>query len=335
MPSNIKKLLAIRLSALGDICMTLPVIDSFCRAYPDVELTFLTSKPGATIARTVIHVPNLKIIAINKKDYSGLGGMNRLYKEMKSQGFDAIADLHDVLRTKWLDFRFHLSCKPVSVIDKGRNEKKSLVSHKDCKQLQSGIDRYYDVFKKLGFEFSVDYDGNEHRLDSSAKLVSIGIAPFAQHQGKIYPVEKMKQVVSQLVEADSNLHIYLFGGPDETSILQKWSDDCPERVTNVAGKQTFADDLALMSGLRLMISMDSANMHLASLVGLRCLSIWGATHIYAGFLGYHQQKEDVIDLDLPCRPCSIYGNKPCQFGDYRCLSNISPETIVNRVLASI
>ena len=331
----IKKLLAIRLSALGDICMTLPVIDSFCRAYPDVELTLLTSKPGAAITKAVLHLPNLQIVAINKKDYSGLMGANRLYKEMRAYHFDAIADLHDVLRTKWTALRFRIAGYPVAVIDKGRGDKKKLVSHKIESQLTSGIERYKKVFTDLGFDFEVDYQGSEHRLDSTAKLLSIGIAPFAQHQGKIYPVDKMQEVVKRLVEARPDLHIYLFGGPEDQAQLQPWADAHPEQVTNVAGKQTFAEDLALMSGLRLMISMDSANMHLASLVGLRCISIWGATHIHAGFLGYGQQIDDVIDLSLPCRPCSIYGNKACKYGDYRCLNTIAPEEIVKRILASL
>lgn len=331
----IKKLLAIRLSALGDICMTLPVIDSFCRAYPDVELTLLTSKPGAAITKAVLHLDNLQIVAINKKDYSGLMGANRLYKEMRAYHFDAIADLHDVLRTKWTALRFRIAGYPVSVIDKGRGDKKKLVSHKIESQLTSGIERYKKVFTDLGFDFEVNYQGSEHRLDSTAKLLSIGIAPFAQHQGKIYPLDKMQEVVNRLVEARPDLHIYLFGGPEDQAQLQPWADAHPEQVTNVAGKQTFAEDLALMSGLRLMVSMDSANMHLASLVGLRCLSIWGATHIHAGFLGYGQQKDDVIDLSLPCRPCSIYGNKACKYGDYRCLNTIAPEEIVKRILASL
>ena len=330
---SIKKLLVIRLSALGDICMTLPVIDSFCRAYPDVQVTFLTSKPGAAIAKAVLQLDNLIIHPINKKDYSGLMGANKLYKEMKALRFDAIADLHDVLRTKWVDFRFRLSGSIVKVIDKGRDEKKELVSHSYNKQLKSGIRRYQEVFEAFGYDFEVDYDGKNHLLENDIEVSAIGIAPFAQHKGKIYPVEQMRQVVESLIDQQPDLRIYLFGGPDDSAILQPWADAHPDRIINVAGKQTFAQDLALMSGLKLMVSMDSANMHLASLVGLRCLSIWGATHIHAGFLGYKQSEEDVIDIEMSCRPCSIYGNKPCKFGDYRCLNNITPVSIANRVLS--
>ena len=77
-----------------------------------------------------------------------------------------------------------------------------------------------------------------------------------------------------------------------------------------------------MSHLDVMLSMDSANMHLASLTGIPVVSVWGATHPMAGFLGYNQDPENVIQIDLECRPCSIYGNKPCQRGDYACLQNI-------------
>jgi ADP-heptose:LPS heptosyltransferase len=91
------------------------------------------------------------------------------------------------------------------------------------------------------------------------------------------------------------------------------------------------EEIAFMRTLRLMLTMDSANMHLASIAGTRVLSIWGATHPNAGFLGYGQDESDCIQHnDLPCRPCSIYGNKKCKFGDYRCL-DMSPEIIIKRV----
>ena len=73
-------------------------------------------------------------------------------------------------------------------------------------------------------------------------------------------------------------------------------------------------------------------MHIASIVGCRVVSVWGATHFWAGFLGWGQSRRDIIQVDLECRPCSIYGNKPCKFGDYRCLTMISSKDIVTKVL---
>jgi ADP-heptose:LPS heptosyltransferase len=86
-----------------------------------------------------------------------------------------------------------------------------------------------------------------------------------------------------------------------------------------------------MNQMDLMVSMDSANMHLASLVNTPVISIWGATHPYAGFYGFNQDESNAIQIDLPCRPCSIFGNKPCCRGDYACLRQITPEMIVKKV----
>jgi ADP-heptose:LPS heptosyltransferase len=90
-----------------------------------------------------------------------------------------------------------------------------------------------------------------------------------------------------------------------------------------------------MSHLDLMLSMDSANMHLASLTGVPVISIWGATHPYAGFMGYGQNPDNAIQTSLPCRPCSIYGNKPCMSKDYACLNDIRPETVLEKIQLTI
>ena len=89
--------------------------------------------------------------------------------------------------------------------------------------------------------------------------------------------------------------------------------------------------LVLMSHLDVMISMDSANMHFASLVNTPVVSIWGATHPYAGFMGWGQKPHNAVQIDLACRPCSIFGNKPCLRGDLACLRTISPEMVYERV----
>ena len=79
------------------------------------------------------------------------------------------------------------------------------------------------------------------------------------------------------------------------------------------------------------VSMDSANMHLGSLVGKDVISIWGATHPYAGFYGYRQRPDLAIQTCLPCRPCSIFGNKPCYRGDWACLNTIEPEQVIKKI----
>lgn len=331
----IKKLLVIRFSALGDIAMTVPVVASFCSQYPDVEVTMLTSKMGEKIYRAVLpDVKNLSIRGCNPKvDYPGIPGLNRLFNELRAEKFDALADLHNVLRTQWLGLRFSFShsLQASASIHKGRKDKRNLVNHRINWQLKSSIERYCDVFAGIGLPVTLNFEPKPLAVKEKQEF-AVGIAPFAQHKGKVYPKELMQQVIDRLLESRNDLHIYLFGGPNEQTELEEWASRHPQRITNTAGKQTLGDDLKLMSQLDCMVSMDSANMHLASLVGCRVVSIWGATDIKAGFFGYRQNTADAISTDLDCRPCSIYGNKPCHKGTFECLYGIQPERIVRKVL---
>ena len=159
----------------------------------------------------------------------------------------------------------------------------------------------------------------------------IGIAPFAAHKGKIYPLEKMERVIELLLEREPNCRIFLFGGgAEERELLTQWESRHDRCTCALLG--SLYNELVLMSHLDTMVSMDSANMHLASLTGTRVVSVWGATHPFAGFMGWNQSPADAVQTTLPCRPCSIFGNKPCLHGDYPCLNSITPEDIVERVL---
>ena len=105
-----------------------------------------------------------------------------------------------------------------------------------------------------------------------------------------------------------------------------------ENTSPRAGKHTLKEERKKSSELEGMISMDAANMHLASLVGTRVVSVWGATHYFAGFLGYGQSEKDIVEMsDLECRPCSVFGNKPCYRGDYACLNQIEISEILKKI----
>ncbi|KAA6316472.1 hypothetical protein EZS27_033221, partial [termite gut metagenome] len=162
----------------------------------------------------------------------------------------------------------------------------------------------------------------------------IGIAPFAKHKGKIYPLEWQEQVVAHFSK-DLRVKVFLFGGgKTEQKILNEWVIKYPS-VFSTADKLKMENELILMSWLDVMLSMDSANMHLASLVNVPVVSIWGATHPYAGFMGWNQSVENCVQVDLECRPCSVFGNKKCFRGDYACLFSIKPERIIEKIQSLI
>lgn len=130
--------------------------------------------------------------------------------------------------------------------------------------------------------------------------------------------------------------MFLFGaGHQEQAVLEAWAGKYAS-VTSLAGKRYgFGAELALFSHLDCAVTMDSANMHLAAIAGTRTISIWGATHPYCGFKGWRQSEADMVQLPLTCRPCSVFGDKPCYRGDYLCLSAIRPDVIYKRIVEEL
>lgn len=319
------KILAYRFSAFGDVAMTAPVFREFLEQNPDVELIFVSRKNFSALFDDI---PNLKFKGIDLDDYKGFLGLRRLAKEL-IQEFqpDYIADLHDVIRTKVLKRIFKTKGYKLSVIDKGKEEKEELtdVWNLDKKKLKSNVERYADVFRDLGFKVLLSH---QYRTKVTEKS-GIGLAPFAQHHGKMLPLEKSFELAKILSQ---NHKVYFFGGgKNETEILQQWQNQIPN-TESLAGKLSLKEELKKISELQTMISMDSANMHLASLVGTRCISVWGSTHHFAGFLGYGQSVDDIVEVkDLTCRPCSVFGDKECYRSDYACLEEIDIQKIIDKV----
>lgn len=319
------RILAYRFSAFGDVAMTVPVFREFLEQNPDVEIVMVSRNNFESL---FTDIPNVIFHGIDLDDYKGFLGIRRLGKELlKQYQPDYIADLHDVIRTKILDKIYVRKGLKVFKINKGKEEKEALtdVWNLDKIQLKRTVERYADVFRDMGFKVQLSH---QLRPKSNQKL-GIGFAPFAQHKGKMLPLEKSFELVKILAEKHT---IYFFGGgKKETETLESWEKQIPN-TQSLAGKLSLSEELNRISQLEVMISMDSANMHLASVVGTRCVSIWGSTHPYAGFLGFGQSEDDVVQInDLTCRPCSVFGDKECYRGDWACLEEISVQQIINKI----
>ena len=336
------RILIIRLSALGDVAMTVPVVYSLAEQYPQHEITVLSRKGMRVLFQQL--PSNVHFFEADFKNvYKGLPGLKDLYTKLKNEQFDYVADLHDVLRSKCLRFYFRWAGVPVAAICKGRAGKKRLVRRR-CKVFEpqkSSFQRYADVLEVLGLPVKLNFSSvyGEGKGDFSqiasitgkkGEQVWIGIAPFAKHKGKIYPLELQEQIVSHFA-AKPATQVFLFGGgKEEEEVFLRWSAKYPS-VHSLIRKVNLHTELDLMSYLDVMLSMDSANMHLASLVHTPVVSIWGATHPYAGFMGWQQQPEHIVQVDLSCRPCSVYGQKSCWRGDYACLYMITPEQVIEKI----
>ena len=326
-----KKLLAIRFSALGDVTMIAPVLNEFVQQNPDVEVYFASRPFMGTIFKSN---PNIKFIPIDlANDYKGFFGLIKLYNDLKVHQFDYVADLHNVIRSKVVTALFKLNGTKTATLDKGRTEKKALVSqeNKVFKQLKLTTERYADVLRSFGFKLKLSHQLNSI-VDKEEK--AIGIAPFAAFKSKMFPLNKMKYVAQKL--AEDGYQIYLFGGgKSEIEELKKWESFHPN-IKSLAGNLSFNEELETIAKLQVMIAMDSANMHLASLMGTRTISIWGGTHPYAGFLGYGQNYNDVIqDETLTCRPTSVFGKDPKEFEEFDYFQNLDANTVYQQIKSKL
>ena len=319
------RILAYRFSAFGDVAMTAPVFREFLEQNPEVEIVLVSRNNFESL---FADIPNVIFHGIDLDDYKGFLGVRRLGKELlKQYNPDYIADLHDVIRSKILDKIYVRKGLKVFKINKGKEEKEKLTDVWDLDkiQLKKTVERYADVFRDMGFKLELS-----HQLRPKTNQKSgIGFAPFAQHKGKMLPLEKSFELVKILSKKHT---IYFFGGgKKEIETLENWEKQIPN-TKSLAGKLNLSEELDKISQLEVMISMDSANMHLASIVGTRCVSVWGATHPYAGFLGFGQAENDVVQInDLTCRPCSVFGDKECYRGDWACLEEISVQQIIDKI----
>lgn len=338
-------LLVIRFSSMGDVAMTVPVIHALAQQYPNLRITMLSRPFAKTFFQNL--APNVGFMEADiHGEYNGIKGLNALYRRLAAKNFTAVADLHNVLRSNYLRMRFNMDRVRVEHLNKHRQQRKQLTANQNkvLEPLPTAFENYAQVFQKLGFPIQLNFTSILSPEQADLRLLPeemnekkpfqqwIGIAPFAAHASKTYPLHAMEEVIQRISLHHPSCKIFLFGGgKTEKNIINDMVARNPKCINASEKLNGLSQELILMSHLDLMVSMDSANMHLASLVGTPVVSIWGATHPYAGFMGWNQKEENAIQIDMPCRPCSVFGKRPCQRGDYACLTQLSPQLIVDKV----
>ena len=338
MSKKIQHIAVMRLSAMGDVAMTVPVLRAFVSQHPDVKITVI-SRPF--FKPFFEGIPNLSFFAFDeKKRHKGFLGLLRLFQDLKYLNVDAFADLHSVLRSIIVRSLFAFSGKKVAWVDKGRTEKKALTQpeNKVFQQLPTMFERHVKVFEQFGFTVDLSHSVFPDKAILSHEILTIiggknhkliGIAPFAQYDSKVYPLDLMQQVIDKLA-LDTTHTILLFGGgKKEIELLNSLASN-KNNVINMAGQLKLHQELQLISNLDVMLSMDSGNAHIAAMLGVKVITLWGATHPYAGFSPFNQALENAIVSDrklFPKLPTSVYGNKKVA-GYEDAMRTILPESIV-------
>jgi ADP-heptose:LPS heptosyltransferase len=330
-----------RLSAMGDVAMTVPVLRAFVKQYPEVKVTVISRSFFEPFFKGM---PNVSFFVFDeKRRHKGFIGLLQLFQDVKKLNIDAFADLHNVLRSQIIGTLFDLNKKKTAFTDKGREDKKALIrtQNKVFKPLDTVFERHVAVFEQLGFPLDLsnpvfpekaDLDKETASFIGTNKQKLIGIAPFAQYETKVYPLDLMQEVIHQLAENPAHKILLFGGGKKEIEILDALSKS-RDNVINMAGKIGFQQEVQLISNLDVMVSMDSGNGHIAAIFGVKVITLWGSTHPYAGFSPFHQPTENALVSErekYPMLPTSIYGNKIIS-GYQEAMRTIFPERIVSKV----
>jgi len=337
------RILVQRFSALGDIALLLPVLAALKRAQPTVEI-HLVSRP---FIKPLLGDLDIKFhAAYLSEKHQGILGLWKLARHLKKKVQpDLVIDAHSVLRSRILNSFFRLMGLPVFRINKERPARKGLIRkyNKITKPLKHSSIKYAETLQRAGLDFHFsetetafyplkEAETTKQKLSSKAKY-HLGIAPFAKHKAKRYPVAQMQKVLENYRDKP-DYHFYFFGGAEEAADLKNLAQAAQVNYSIIAGKLDFSEEIALMRKLDLMLAMDSSNMHLAALAATKIISIWGATLPLAGFGPIGQHQELMVQIpreELSCRPCSIFGNKECFRGDYACMTNLAPAKIIAKI----
>ena len=336
--------LVLRFSAMGDVALLAPVLRSFLHAYPDFRLT-VVSRPKFSAfffgqERLTYFDADLD------STYSGMAGLFRLFLVVKKLKPEIVFDLHDHIRTRFICFFFRMMGVRIVRFDKGRKEKHALTrkENKIGVNLPHTVDRYHQAFSKAGFTFQIlpsphftvpPLDDQEVDRWLTSQLIEkkemwIGLAPFAAHKSKIWMLDNYQTLIQQTKEK-MQVRFFLFGGgKNEIVFFNKLQSQFPHDCVVVAGQLNLSAELALMRKLDMMVCVDSSNMHLAALLGVPTLTVWGGTHPAAGFgpFGNMNKTVQILMDELPCRPCSVYGKEKCHRGDFACLVKIKPADVL-------
>lgn len=327
--------IVVRLSALGDVAMSSGTVTAAARRYPGTRFVVVTRPQFAPFFPPEVEV---EPVCLKGRHRGPFGMVCLAYDLLRKYRPVAVADLHDVIRTRILRAVMRARGVRVAVIDKGRREKGELVKGPERHQLTTTVERYAAALRALG------YDPGEPVAAPLGPPVrnrrpTIGIAPYAAHPGKSYPISLMVKAARIIRSHYNSPKIIWFSAPgSEARMLTTMVPGCDTIVANLGLEGGLADELKLMGTLDVMIGMDSGNMHMAALRGVPVVSVWGQTHPFAGFAGATSPPSLRVQMKMACRPCSVYGNRPCRLTDgamYPCLEMIDPDDIAQAALSLI
>ena len=318
------KILVIRLSSIGDIILTTPVLEELKLKYPSSKLDFvvLDKFEESISGNNSIN----KLILFEKNRYRGIKGIKAFVEEIKTNDYDLVIDLHSKMRSKLISY--FLGVKTYKY-KKRKWWKTLLVKLKLIKYKTDStiIKNYFGAVKELG----VEYKGENLKFDFSNKdlLKSLDykdyivFAPGASKETKKWCGEYFASLGKMLKE-EYLKDIILIGSNSEKKELEKISEMSGGVCINEAGKYTLKESGALMSRAEFVVTNDSGPFHIARGVGTKAYVIFGPTDPK---MFEYNEKSILLYGDEKCSPCSLHGDESCRKKHFKCMKHLTPEKV--------
>jgi heptosyltransferase-2 len=320
------RILLLRFSAIGDILLTTPLIRALRRRHPGAHLAAFTRAEFLPLLSDSPHLDQVH----------GLGPgepLRSLARRVRAGRYTHLLDLHGSLRTRALR---RLVSGRWGIFSHHRMARWLLVRTKRDRYPADALpvaERYFEAARELGAvpdggppEFGLHADSvawarswlAAHGLGRARRLVAV--APGAAHLTKRWPVESWRVLVGRL--ADEGRDIVVLGGPGDRGVAAAVADAGGARAVSAAGEATLQGTGALLAAATAAVAGDTGVMHMATAVGTPVAALFGPTVRQFGFFPY-QARAEVLELPLPCRPCSYHGGPACPLGHHRCLRDIT------------
>ncbi|MBR3529669.1 MAG: glycosyltransferase family 9 protein [Bacteroidales bacterium] len=316
------KLLVIRMSSIGDVLLTTPLLRCLKQQLPGVEVHFLTKSGMASLVETNPHVDKVHILQES---------MSATVKMLRAEHFDFVADLHNVPRSRRLRRRLHVRWK--SYRKNTLAKWLQIVTKRAPKKGRHVVERYFDAVRPLGVH--PDDKGLECYLPSSmdvaafanstigkSKVADLTAQPYvviacgAQHATKRIPPDKLQFLASTIKKP-----ILLLGDKGDAERIRQRELHFQPHVHNLCGKTTLMQTAALVRTAAVVVTPDTGIMHLAAAFQVPTIALWGATDPAFGFSAYHTLHADCVSDSCWCHPCSRTGGERCPLGHYNCMNH--------------
>lgn len=313
-------LLVLRFSALGDLALLVPVLRALERDHPERTVYLVTRPAWQSLFASLPNV--IPVSAELEGRHRGFSGLWRLFRELRQLGPDAVIDMHDVFRTRLLRLLFRLAGIATYRINKPRAARRAFLRSGEPPAGLPHVTEMYLTALRRAVPVNALPDAPPIIATTKAgaslqPVINPGIptsekylvvAPFSRHKAKEWPLGHMAELLGRLA-ADGRHDLFCLAfGERERGLAARLARKVPQ-LKLVPDTLDLGNQLLLLAGADAVVSMDSANMHLAVLTGAPVVSIWGPTHPDMGYapLGNESYMVQASREQAPWRPLSVYG----------------------------